>query len=863
MQILLSSLVTIAAVLFSLPAWSIVKSNVVVSYSGIELLLNASGASWASQVNIAEIYQCTDTKTCSLIRTETSPLTIRIAQTGLFKVVYKSPVKKGYFGSYIVASNLWSQYFVNFQQSEETLTSAAIKYAPKFSFHKSEGFFPVSIKQLFDRPLSDIQDLKVTDGSNPKATDPNETIASFMGKNGHLSNQLMLKKSVAKTIPSDKNDFPVYWMAEQSGLSAWVTYFVLYAYDQKKPDYFSTSAAKAVASNGDHAIDRESISIKFIKVSGQWVPASVQYSGHLDTQPVNFLGCANNNCDQAGGISNVRWTSGKTAVLWDNVSKYFNNPIVYVADGSHAMYPGFGFYKLEVSPSFLSPTEPAGSEVTSQLKTGKLEKLDLNSTDHRALTYSGFLIQGAADIYRVFPFERYPIASWYGGTNSIFNDCVANNLGCEKYVNLAANNAAPVTPTVVAVTNPASAVVGQSGTFTVLGGNLPTTAILEVSGGAICQTPTNRTSDSFNQTCTFGTATGSQTITIRIASGGSVISSAFTVSVISALIAPAQQTWTSGGLTLTGPSTRTQGVPVTFAVSFPGITGLTVSASGCSMGGAGGAIVSIIDGFACTPTISSGPMSFTFRNNDPFNPQFGQVIATIGVLVGSTSSVTIPSPSFSLDFTASAINSASGTGSGYSLITGTGGRPAAKFSGAGTIRIPNRAAIQFSTGATFDFWARIDSNTGMDGYGNYATSAWAMTLIGKSHDTNGVLFNAYPPDASFTGNNGYGLSLFSTYDTSYTDPSCTTYTKRHPGKTLGQWYRVTGVLSSTAGIRVYADKELVYQCLASRVNFTQANTQDLYVGLGSSSYWYPLNGAIQDLRVYQSALTDAQVQALP
>jgi Concanavalin A-like lectin/glucanases superfamily len=281
------------------------------------------------------------------------------------------------------------------------------------------------------------------------------------------------------------------------------------------------------------------------------------------------------------------------------------------------------------------------------------------------------------------------------------------------------------------------------------------------------------------------------------------------------------------------------------------------------MGGAGGAIVSIIDGFACTPTISSGPMSFTFRNNDPFSPQFGQVIATIGVLVGSISSVTIPSPSFSLDFTTSAINSVSGTGSGYSLITGTGGRPAVKFSGAGSIRIPNRAAIQFSTGATFDFWARIDSDTGMNGYGNYATSAWAMTLIGKSHDTNGVLFNAYPPDASFTGNNGYGLSLFSTYDTSYTDSSCTTYTKRHPGKTLGQWYRVTGVLSSTAGIRVYADKELVYQCLASRVNFTQANTQDLYVGFGSSGYWYPLNGAIQDLRVYQSALTDAQVQALP
>lgn len=226
-----------------------------------------------------------------------------------------------------------------------------------------------------------------------------------------------------------------------------------------------------------------------------------------------------------------------------------------------------------------------------------------------------------------------------------------------------------------------------------------------------------------------------------------------------------------------------------------------------------------------------------------------------------------PPPSFSLDFDSSSISAVGGvaTGNGYSLITGNNGRPAIKFGGLlqpGALKIANRAAMQFTTGATFDFWARIDSNTGMDGFRNSSTTAWAMSLIGKSHDRTGFLLNAYPTDSNFPGT-GYGLSLFSTYDPSYSDASCTTYLKRNPGKSLGQWYRVTGTLSPTAGIRVYADKELVYQCPASRVNFTQANGQDLYVGGGSSNFWYPLNGAVQDLRIYQSALTDAQIQALP
>jgi len=51
------------------------------------------------------------------------------------------------------------------------------------------------------------------------------------------------------------------------------------------------------------------------------------------------------------------------------------------------------------------------------------------------------------------------------------------------------------------------------------------------------------------------------------------------------------------------------------------------------------------------------------------------------------------------------------------------------------------------------------------------------------------------------------------------------------------------------------------------VSFSRANGEDLYVGIQRNpeaglEYWYPLNGAIDELRFYDRALTAAEVRAL-
>ena len=62
---------------------------------------------------------------------------------------------------------------------------------------------------------------------------------------------------------------------------------------------------------------------------------------------------------------------------------------------------------------------------------------------------------------------------------------------------------------------------------------------------------------------------------------------------------------------------------------------------------------------------------------------------------------------------------------------------------------------------------------------------------------------------------------------------------------------------------MYTNKQLIFTCPSAVPNFAGMNSQDLHLGRYGSGGWYPLDGAIQDIRIYKQALTDAQVQALP
>lgn len=211
-------------------------------------------------------------------------------------------------------------------------------------------------------------------------------------------------------------------------------------------------------------------------------------------------------------------------------------------------------------------------------------------------------------------------------------------------------------------------------------------------------------------------------------------------------------------------------------------------------------------------------------------------------------------PSISITFdekSLSALGANSPIQGNYSLISGRNGGSAVKFNGVsspGFLKIPNRDEMKFTTGATFDVWVRRDGNKGMDGYGRTVDNTFVMSVLAKSHDSNGV---ALVTQAS-------GNSWFATGDATWSG-DCTNLTL--PTIPMGAWYRVTVTASSTLGTAIYIDKKLVSKCTAARPNFSTMNTRDLYIGKYSDA-WYPLDGAIQDLQIYKQALTESEVSAL-
>lgn len=182
------------------------------------------------------------------------------------------------------------------------------------------------------------------------------------------------------------------------------------------------------------------------------------------------------------------------------------------------------------------------------------------------------------------------------------------------------------------------------------------------------------------------------------------------------------------------------------------------------------------------------------------------------------------------------------------------GGKAARFGGVSSpasIRIPNRDSLVFGNAATIDMWVRLDSMTGMNGWGSTVTDGtYAMTLVAKSHDREGAAFMV-------SSNGGMWAA---TYDGTWNDNSCTTYIA-NPNIPIGTWFRTTYVVSTTGGIKYYVNKQLAYECNNARPSFTTVNSQDLYIGKFRDE-WFPLDGAVQDIAIYKSALSGDQIQAL-
>lgn len=184
-------------------------------------------------------------------------------------------------------------------------------------------------------------------------------------------------------------------------------------------------------------------------------------------------------------------------------------------------------------------------------------------------------------------------------------------------------------------------------------------------------------------------------------------------------------------------------------------------------------------------------------------------------------------------------NGNNGIVNGAALTTDRFGQlsKAYKFNGASNIVIPNSSSLNFSTVCSFSVWVKSNDIT-----------STAQAVFAKSHDQEGKI-NGF---ISLTGANGQLLSIWSSFLTNAYSIN---------GSYFDEWVHLVYVFDNQNGrIKFFANGILVATEQVA-FSFSPSNNDDLYIGSMQhyfGYYWY-FFGELDDIRVYNRALCDAEV----
>jgi len=241
-------------------------------------------------------------------------------------------------------------------------------------------------------------------------------------------NKLFLRDSIGDTRP-----LTVYYTAEEITESLYISYYYIYAFDRK-------NGTIAIPGGGAHAFDRESFTLIFKKENNIWKPQSAVYGAHLPTQNMEFSGCNQNNfktCLQGATVL-ATVNKGKVKLVWKNIPRLGDHPVIYPAEGSHALFPVYGRYLIPKAKILPIPEldELAGNisdKYTFYPSDFELIELDFYTNKKQsALAFSGFWVDGPGEDLnsRFPPFIRSP-KFWTDDAVSSFDNCLTTS--CSPY----------------------------------------------------------------------------------------------------------------------------------------------------------------------------------------------------------------------------------------------------------------------------------------------------------------------------------------------------------------------------------------------------------------------------------------------
>ncbi|MED4455967.1 LamG domain-containing protein [Metabacillus fastidiosus] len=172
------------------------------------------------------------------------------------------------------------------------------------------------------------------------------------------------------------------------------------------------------------------------------------------------------------------------------------------------------------------------------------------------------------------------------------------------------------------------------------------------------------------------------------------------------------------------------------------------------------------------------------------------------------------------------------------------GEKAIKFNGTsqrGSVRIPASPSLSFTNEMSVSYWVRLDNHYGQLGDSPWYGSEGIHGIFVKGQEGNISNYIYTGSGRSDLGLSGGGISVDNPF-------------------AIDKWVHVAFTISGTHR-KGYIDGELITTQEKTSHNFASSNGSGIDIGWLNSD-WYPLNGALDDFRMYNKALSDMEVKAL-
>jgi len=176
--------------------------------------------------------------------------------------------------------------------------------------------------------------------------------------------------------------------------------------------------------------------------------------------------------------------------------------------------------------------------------------------------------------------------------------------------------------------------------------------------------------------------------------------------------------------------------------------------------------------------------------------------------------------------------------------------------GWGYINVPNSPSLSFLDNFSISLWFNIQDHLSMSGFGFFSDTQGMHSLMAKAGDRNGLIMRTLRWDDGLLRvlvHNGRFP-----FPDSFGDVTATPFD-------LDEWHLLTFTSGPLAdgNVNVYFDGTLqfTWPALQFKVNDTM-QFMPLQLGIDQDAMWYPLNGMLDEVRVYNRELAAAEVEQL-